>query len=206
MSLTRTTAPLIGLAALAALAMTGNPVAADTITFKNLTGADEAPAPVSYSEGNFTVKFSQKDWSKLNSTGNPGPCVFTQNDGATIDVMRSDNTLFTFTSVDLALNGDSIGYTLTGQHGIAQVFKSNNILNETNGFTALGNPDSTSLIDDLKIEFHNSTRSPLSLDNIVVQAAVPSVPEPSSIASLGLGALGLGGLVLRARKRKVHSA
>ena len=38
MSLTRTTAPLLGLAALAALALTGKPAAAQTITFLGLTG------------------------------------------------------------------------------------------------------------------------------------------------------------------------
>ena len=68
------------------------------------------------------------------------------------------------------------------------------------------NPDSTTSIDDLKITFKIPSPDTVYVDNIVVQSPVSTVPEPSSIASLGLGALGLGGLMLRARKRKVQSA
>jgi len=207
MSLTRTTAPLLGLAALAALALTGKPAAAQTITFLGLTGENGDNISSPYTEGGFTVNFTTGQWHEAHAFGNPIPSIYTAEESAVVDVTHSGGTVFTFSSVDFGnASAGSPTYTLTGLRSGATVFTSSGDFLTPYAFTTIGSPDSTSLIDDLKLTLNRGTTSSVNIDNIALNSRVTTVPEPSTVASLGLGAFGLGGLVLRARKRKVQSA
>ena len=199
-------APLLGLAALAVLALVGKPAAAQTITFSGLTGANGDKLSSPYTEGGFTVNFTTGQWKEAHIFGNPTPSIFTSDELAVVDVTHSGGTVFTFSSVDLGnANTGSPTYTLAGLRSGMTIFTSSGGFPTPNAFTTIGSPDATSLIDDLKVTLNRGSTSSVNIDNIALNARVTTVPEPSTVASLGLGAFGLGGLVLRARKRKVQS-
>ena len=207
MLLARKTVPLLGLTALAALALTGKPAVAKTITFSGLTGDNGDKLSSPYTEGDFTVNFTSGIWRQAHKFGDSVPDIFTRSEDATIDVVHSGGTVFTFSSVDLRNASDgSPKYILTGLRSGETVFTTKDKFSRPDNFKTIGSPDSDALIDDLKITLKGGENATVNIDNIAVHSAVAAVPEPSSFASLGLGALGLGGLTLRARKRKVRSA
>lgn len=169
---------------------------AEIITFGGLVGGGGVPV-VSYNEDGFTVGNLGSEWYEAHGIGNAVPSIFTDfvnSTNQTIVVTLTGGGLFGFNAVDLAASSVTTRYIINGQLGGVNKF-----VPEISGgslgaaFTAvLG--DGTILIDTLYITLIGSGDA--NIDNINVGV----IPEPTSLALLGAGLLGLATLRRRARK------
>lgn len=210
----------LALAALAALGLAAAPARAQTtLNFDNFT-ASSADGPQfiapTYSDQGFTLTSGSAGFFALNGsdpTFGDGETSLYNSFGATT-LMQDSGAAFTLNAIDLGpLNGNSAGTTndgpilFTGTRADGTTVTATETTTDPNGqfqtFTFSGFDNLTSLT-------FTSTDGPTSsqFDNVVLdQPAAPSAaPEPSQVAALGFTALGLGGLLLRARKRHVAPA
>ncbi len=188
---------------LAAIALICTNAHADVITFDAL---NLNPLVGSQTEGAFTYQvISGVNWRIDNTNGNPGSALSTgfpglPGTGDRVDFFLTGGGLFTFDSVDFASAFNSpasdtvhffgeVGGMIT-QQLLAVVSNSTTFQTAVSGFSAP--------IDRLRVQVNAVGISPLQLDNFVF-TPVAAVPEPSSIAMFGVGAVGL---VFARRKRR----
>ena len=223
---TRTAAPLLGLATLAALALAAQPAAAQTtISFDNLTAqADSNGGSLylgsSYSTQGFTfVSGSNGFFAESGADpvyGDGETSLYSNLDGST--TLTQDNGMaFSLNAIDLGpFRGNSFNPTqfdgpvlFTGTQADGTTVTATETIDDPNGqfqtihFTGFDN------LPSLTFQGNSSpgatTGSAPQFDNVVLNApatAPSAAPEPSQMAGLGVMALGLSGLLLRARKRK----
>lgn len=184
----------ISLFAAAILFVSSLSAGATTITFSGLPNGN--PPVTTYTEGGFTVNVVAGSFDGTSGNGVPPPSIFTPNGSGTIDV--TNGGLFDFSSVALG-NGAFSGtanFTVTGiLHGV-DLFTATESVGAFAFNTYSFPADSAIAIDTLQI----AAVGDANIDNINVNAIVPltATPEPSSIALLGTGLLGVAGIV---RKR-----
>lgn len=207
------------LAALAGLGLLAAPAAAQTtINFDSLTPLAQTSAAkaaggmasmgTTYSAQGFTLTaptgFSVFDGGSAAFgdgetslySGNAGPTTLTQNGGGT----------FAFNGIDLgdvpAFTGTPDPVTFTGTKlGGAVVTVTDSA--PTSGYQAFTNFAGFTGLTSLTFAPTGTTTGPPQFDNIKLTPSAPgAAPEPSQDAGLALTALGLGGLLLRARKRR----
>ncbi len=157
---------------------------AGLITFDSLSG-NNGDSFTSTSEVGFDIISDTGDWREGHVAGNTAPSIFTRSSVASVTVSLTGGGLFDFTSVDFndGNNSGTADYLVTGFLGANTVFS-------LSGGVPLdfGSPIaslSNNLIDSLFIQLTLNSSSSANIDNIAVNAA--TVPEPASIALLGLG-------------------
>lgn len=174
-------------------------VGATTITFDSLTGANSASFS-STSEGGFDITAVTSDWNEAHVFGNPVPSIYTDLAGAlaTIRVTASGGGTFAFDSVDfgcgLGAGGNCTGTVEGLLSSVSQFSVSTGLLANSGTFTTFSPGAGGSQIDTLLISIN---RPDSNIDNIVLN----SVPEPATVALLGLGIAGMGYM-----RRKQRSA
>ena len=105
-------------AAFLLLAVPATVTAAD-ISFSGLTGANGDPFPSPYTESGYIVTaLTPNEWVQGQTFGNPAPSIFvgagvTPITNASIEITKVGGGAFTFSSVDLASNGNTT-YAITG--------------------------------------------------------------------------------------------
>lgn len=232
MSLTRvfthTATPLLGLATLAALGLAASPASAQTtINFDNFTtqanivGFQVGP---SYSTQGFTLSSVGTTVLTLgsnlialgsNSLGGDGETSLYSDSGAT-KLSQDNGKTFSLNAIDLGpFAGNSLGtfydgpILFTGTHADGSTVTATETttgkgFQKFNGFT--GFTDLTSVTFQGTYNILSKPNGSLAeFDNIVLNSPVvaSAAPEPSQMVGLGFAVLGLGGLFLRAYKRKL---
>jgi hypothetical protein len=167
---------------------------ATTITFNSLVGAN-FDTYLGHSESGFTVTPTVGSWFEAHLSGDPIPDIFGTTATASVDVTGG---LFTFSSVELENAGPCTvcaTFSITGSRlGVSQ-FNFAGVT--TNAFVAYSNGAPATVIDRLTIAMTKGFVS-YNIDNIVVNASSPAVPEPASLLLLGTGGLA----VLRRRRQQ----
>jgi hypothetical protein len=180
-----------------------------TIDFNTLPGAFDSVF-TTYTESGFTV--TAPDLGNINndflvatgvgSFGNPSPDIFTEGEN-TLTITDGGNP-FTFESLDLGFfgAGTTVGYTITGFTGSNVDYTQTSSLSEANArtFLTLAGADPDIAVTSLTFAITSNNTLGANVDNIVVGTPA-ATPEPSSLALLGSGVLGVAG-VLRKRMSK----
>jgi hypothetical protein len=166
-----------------------NPAWAGIVTFDGLTGSNLDPF-ASYTEAGFTVTAGAGDWFEGFNFGNPVPDLFAGPAwGATPDTIQVTGGLFVFGGFDLASNGGTTGYTISGFVGGLLVLSQSGAQTATpNSFVTIPSADSGAVLDTLSIVLAPNEPSPTSynIDNINVTA----IPEPATLPWVAAGLLG----------------
>jgi hypothetical protein len=176
-----------------------------TIDFNTLPGANDSVF-TTYTESGFTV--TAPDLGNIESDfvvatgsgsfGNPSPDIFT--DGENTLTITDGGNAFTFESLDLGFfNAGTVGYTITGFTGGSVDFTQTGSLLDPNSrnFLTLAGADPNTAVTSLTFAITSNGALGANVDNIVLGTSA-ATPEPSSLALLGSGLMGLAG-VLRKR-------
>ena len=203
--------PLLATAALCASSLAAS---ATTIDFK---GVQDYTPLTTYTENGFSVSSNEGIWLFNGYLGNPAGSIYADRAGSLLgSILVSDGgNAFTFSSVDLANDVAIANYTIEGFSGSELEFSiADTLPTDPLGHSVFRTYDSdyeNTAITSLLIRESYGGGTPdyaiyndVNVDNIVVNAyTAPSAaitPEPSSVALLGTGLLGLTGLM---RKRLV---
>ncbi len=181
---------------------------AQTITFGALPGA-AGSAFSSYTESGYVVDLLVGAMCNGFILGNPQPAPYggsscsSATTSITMRVRRTDNGLFNFLGVDLATfattDAGSASFAYAGFANASTQFASS-ILPLSGGFATKNSINTTSSIDDLRLSVIAGTpTSSFIVDNIALRQ-VNVVPEPSSVALMVMGLLGMVGVVRKKRK------
>jgi len=162
-------------------------------------------SPDTYTEDGFRfTAVSGSQWQLATNAGNPpsGLSAGASNAigiGDVISVARVGGGLFTFAAVDYAsfASTNSDGVNLIGLVNNVQTAIFNNLTSAQIGFLTL-NPNFASPIDELRIVGASQGDASLTLDNFVLNE-VNAVPEPGTLALLGVGLFGMA----VARRRQI---
>ena len=194
---------LLSCAVAAALALAG-PAQGATITFDSLGGGNLTPY-TGHNEGTFTVTPTSGGWVEGHLFGHPTPSIVGDNGIATSTITVTENStgFFTFQGVDLAdanVGAPKVTYLFEGLLQNAPVFTTpGGPLSPVVAFLTVPSA-SGAVIDELRISLTTTdTLWPFNVDNIDVTTASNPVPEPVTMALVGLATCGLGGYVRRRR-------
>ena len=188
------------------LGLSGRTAVAAVIDFNTLPGADLA-AFTTYTENNFTVSATSGQWFNALSYGNPTPDIFL----GPLNVISSGSItvtfgggLFSFASVDFSSNFGTSDYSVQGYQGGSLQFTQagTQAINCPPCIFSTVSSASALAVDTLVLGFTpgNGTTS-FNVDNIVVNAATSSVPEPATFGLVCLAGL-LGGVAQLKRARR----
>lgn len=168
-----------------------------TITFSGLPSSG-FPLFTTYTESGFTVTNTAGQFAVGDAFGDPVPDLFMYDTSSSITVTHNGGGAFSFTDVDFAnFNGTAGLYDIVGSLSGVQVFDNSGTIAGQGVFSPYGEGFSSDAIDSLVITLTN-TAAESDLDNITLGTTASATPEPSSIALLGTGLLGVAG-VLRKR-------
>ncbi len=171
------------------------------IDFNGLPGNNGDPF-TSFSEAGFNVAASSGNFQVGKAFGNPTPSIFSGSQTSSVDVTEIGPGTFTFSQVDLGNAGGGVpSYTIQGFLNNALVLSTSGSLTAPFTFTTVSSPNSNQQLSLLRISFNRGTTSSYNIDNIGVNVAVP---EPSSLALLGIAGTMALGYRLR-RRQKVAS-
>lgn len=162
---------------------------AQVITFDGLSGPNQTPL-TSYSEAGFTLSLLDGDLNHAFLVGNPIPSLYTFQSG-TLSIVRTGGGQFRFLDVDLG-SGSSGGnptYTFEGYLASISLFTQSGTSVNTWANYASAYPDV--MIDELRLVLGAGSASSINVDNISLSTAATTVPEPSTVVLLAVGALGL---------------
>ncbi len=217
---TRNAAPLLGLATLAALGLAAAPASAQTtINFDQLKSGENVNTYYNGGSGSQGTGPGPSDGiTFVNGTAlafgtapsQPNLLFDRTHNTITADRVSGFDTSFAFDYISNSQATASIPVTVSVFSGV----DGTGTLLTSGTYADTPNPLSTSLHETLTFSgtaesvVLNGTANHVAYDNLTFGAApaASAAPEPSQMAGLGLTALGLGGLLLHARKRKVQSA
>ncbi len=179
---------------------------AAVVDFSTLPGSDGGTF-LSYQQNGFEVTIGSINDYWYNSIasagpsggGNPAPSIYTTDPdvGVSVTVKRIGGGLFTFQSVDMAVDG---GYHTQGDYSI-KFYNNNVFVSGGSGGSVIPGawvtelPGSSPWIDEAVFGVYLNTANSFGIDNINVTA----VPEPESYA-LMVGGLALLAAVTRRRR------
>lgn len=218
MQLTRKTAPLLGLATLAALGLAAAPAAATVAS--QVTHVDSGTSIAGYSGSQKTGQFLRFDLLADNPGGTTtitadnfvysGPWQITFNDalgaayspGVVLTPNYSDYKSSTVT-IPTTLNDNYLQLPVTEfGDGLAFDLTLTGTVTTTFDYKIYAQDDPTELAD---LQYTRGSSTPTLIyaaPGASVTGNVTAAPEPPAFAALGIGILGLGALALRARKRR----
>jgi hypothetical protein len=168
--------------------------AVTVIGFDSLPGFNATPF-TSYSEGGFTVTKSAGCVFVGTTFGSPVPAIFGEPIGplcSEITVLTiSGGGAFSFASIDLAANFGALSYTIEGLTGSTAAWTQTGTLAtwvDIPSFSTLFS-DSSAAVDSLRLTFSMVATDDTSwfIDNITLSTPSSAVPEPGSLALLGVG-------------------
>jgi hypothetical protein len=121
---------------------------------------------------------------------------------ATTGVMTGTTSLFDLTSLQINNNATAVGFIIEGLRKGVVVDSQSVSYNFINGFVTFA-PSGWTDIDTVAITDFNGSGSSMAIRNINISPDVAAVPEPTTLAILGLGLTSLG---IARRQRRNHAA
>ncbi|MCY2950732.1 MAG: hypothetical protein NTU53_01995 [Planctomycetota bacterium] len=164
-----------------------------TVTFAGLGGSNGTPLTTTYTEGNFSVAATGQ-WFQAQLFGQPTPSIYCTSAVGSVDVKENTTGLFTFSAVDLGNampggGGTDTTYVIEGFRSGLSKFSTNGSL--PHGFTAIASPDSSRVLDLLRITMTKGTAS-YNIDNINVTTSAVPLPSAFNMALLAIPVIGAG--------------
>ena len=148
-----------------------------TVTFSSLGGANLGPY-TGHDEGNFSMTTNAGSWLQGHIFGNPAPNILGGPIGtplfSRLEVVENTSGLFTFSSLDLTDNywDPSLIYSIEGTLAGSTVLFTSGSLPAASTFITVPSPDSSQVLDLLRLEIIPNSASSFNVDNIVVTTVV----------------------------------
>jgi hypothetical protein len=180
----------------AASMFAAHPASAATITFDGFD--PEALEFTNYTEDGFTVNNTSSTFHATFGLGILPPSIYALNSGSASLTSGGLFTLTSFQSVAGSFDG-SANYTLLGFLNGLEIYRST--YSTAQGAPTFLNPDASTAVDLVRFDVSGTVNS---LDNIVVNAVAPAVPEPTTWAMMLLGFGGIGVVMRRHQKQTVR--